>query len=401
MRCKRGVIGCRVGRRTGAIAAGLCSLVLAVVSGCERAATPASPVEVLPQEPIPAVVAKPKASQRSRGPGPQAAPPVAPPTRPATIISASPKPADRDTRHLRAPVELDRAAVDLGVIDAEGSRSATVTMRNIGREPLERTGIMSSSPGVHGDVAPLMAPGESATVTVTVEGENRLGPHVGFLAVRWNEYLPVRIGTQGLVTRAIRAMPHQLDCSGDNKIGNVSLTAIDGHAFRVHAANGKPPVYTHPSATNDQPATTVELDWDLSEHRCRDLPVLWVVETDHPQAPIVEIEVFRPGCTELRTPPGRWRPRRGHTVIGAVREGAGAEFTLPVFNPEYDLMIGARSLSPDFSAELLHVDERAAESRCTIRITPQPGRRGLLHGRIVIAAENGEAEHIIVGRIVE
>ena len=136
------------------------------------------------------------------------------------------------------------------------------------------------------------------------------------------------------------------------------------------------------------------------------MPRWWVIETDHPEAPIVDLRV-RHLCTLPPRPQGRrWILSQQRTVLDAVTPGESREFTVflkwAAGEKPNDTIRDVRSESPQFTASLMGTERDGDRITCRVRVTLRPDHRGLIYGDVRFTAFQGHtAPFTVIGRVVE
>ena len=194
-------------------------------------------------------------------------------------------------------------------------------------------------------------------------------------------------------SRAVETEPTYIDALSQ-PYGVIKVRSVDGRPFRILSAHGRTPIYAcaH-DPTRDEPRSEYMMVWNLESWDpvdCLDadgvpMPLWWVIETDHPGAPLVDLRVRHDPCTRLDGPNSvrRWYLSRNHVVLGRVAAGEAAEFDvfmkwLPnaVVNDVIDRVSDA---DDRFDAELVRVDREGDEITAVIRVRVAPDARGLVY----------------------
>jgi hypothetical protein len=262
--------------------------------------------------------------------------------------------------------------------------------------------------------------GESIELTAVVDAPSYQGTRrneIRFLFEGYREYGPMAVKLVADVAGPIRVEPAFFNLA-EQVTGVVGIHARDGRPFRVLAANNRPPVYANdfdPEMSGPQEGYLLE--WDLSMYdpmTCRDpegnpMPRWWVIETDHPAAPLVDLFVRHYPCT-LPEPPGgrRWFLSKQRVLLGELSPGESAEFSVELDwlgTKEPDDTIGAvRSESEQFDAEMTSLDRLGDRTTCRVKVTPRAEFRGLLYGdvRFFAAAEADHSQLLtVIARVVQ
>jgi hypothetical protein len=254
-------------------------------------------------------------------------------------------------------------------------------------------------------------PGGAIDVTARMKYEMATtGPRMSRVTVRFRGYedpLEMRIAVE--LTRAVRVSPAYLPLARGQS-GELELSSIDDKPFRVLSVHGETPQFVGFDPA-DPPATSYTVQWDLSRFDLKDctdaegnrLPVVLAIETDHPDAPIVDLLV-RHACTRSG---GRtaWRPGDAALIVGRVAAGEPLELTIEAkwlrsSGRTTDEIESVSSASDQLVlAELVDVERRGLLSLCKVRVIPAPGTNGLLYAPITLSSSRASNDVVIVGSV--
>ncbi|MDY7107250.1 MAG: DUF1573 domain-containing protein [Planctomycetota bacterium] len=310
----------------------------------------------------------------------------------------------------KPPVVFDPPQLDFGTISPDTEMRGTVRISNTGDEPLK---ILAMRPDCQcttvEDLSGRTIPaGESIELTAVVDSGSPQGTRrneIRFLFEGYRAYGPMAVKLIADVAGPIRVEPPFFNLS-EQVTGVVGVHARDGRPFRVLAVNGEPPVYANDfDPASSGPQSGYLLDWDMSMYdpmTCEDaegnrMPKWWVIETDHPDAPLVDVFVRHYPCT-LPEPLGdrRWLLSKQRVLLGELRPGESAEFDVELewlgSQKPNDTIGAVRSESGQFEAELTSLDRVEDRITCRVKVTPRAEVRGLLYGEVRFFAAS-EADH--------
>ena len=315
-----------------------------------------------------------------------------PQTQPATVPSGP------------APVVFDPPAVDLGYILPNQTVNTIIQVRNIGSEPLKITLVKPSCTCTTLDdlTGTVIPPGESVSLTAQLKARSRPSPvtsSITFLFEGYAESSQVSISAQ--VTRPIRTIPQIFNCRTGELSGRVVVESIDGRPFTISAANRQRPEYIGFDPATDEPRNAYVLQWDVSQYTEQTMPGWWVIETDHPDCPVVDVWVRHEWTWPKGVPGRRWRLGTQHVVIDGINAGESAEFTVEIAKLGRDDIHLVLSLSNEFDAELVSIQRDGADTEATVRITPAAGHHGLLYGPIQFISTAHSQELTVIGTVFE
>lgn len=330
------------------------------------------------------------------------------------VGETAPPDAERTARPEQPPFAFDPPQLDFGYLAPRQDVVGTFKIRNVGDEPLR---VLSMKPScactkvLKDPTGAVIAPGESAEVEIELGARDTGGErdtNIDFV------FAP---GGRGVMTlkaqyvRPVRTDPGYIQAMNAVR-GQVALSSIDGEPFRVLAVNNGPPRFVGFDPASDERRNRYTLAWDISRYdptTCADedgnpMPRWLVVETDHPDAPVVELFI-RHRCAMNEAPGAReWRPENQHVVIGAVRPGETVEFEEGIFWPKEvrpdEQMQTVLSESPLIEAKLLEVVGTPGSERVRVQITVKedhPG--GLLMAPIRVYGSRNGAPLMIIGSV--
>lgn len=304
-----------------------------------------------------------------------------------------------------APVVFDPPAVDLGYVLPSETVNTVIQVRNIGDKPLKITLVKPSCTcttlnDLNGTVIP---PGESVALTVQINAWAKPSVQSTSVTFLFQGYLESsRVPITVLIARPIRTRPQAFRCSNGVLSGSVRVESIDGRPFTISAADRQPPQYIDFDPETDAPRNAYDLQWDVSTYTEQTMPAWWVIETDRPDCPIVEVWVRHEwNFTNLAVDGRLWRVTRQHMVVDSIKAGESAEFTVEILKLGRDDIGEVRSMSNEFDAELVTLQRNGVDAEATVRITPAAGHHGLLYGTIEFHSRNHSQELTVIGTAIE
>ncbi len=227
----------------------------------------------------------------------------------------------------------------------------------------------------------------------------------------YSELLEVPV--QAEVAMAVRAVPSYLRAV-EALTGTITIESVDGRPFSILATHGEPPQFVGFIATVDSPRNVYYVKWDLTRYggtNCADaqgnpMPWWWVVETDHPDCPVFDLQV-RHQCTIPRRPvDGRnWVLSQRRIALGEIKAGESSEFTvalrwLPHAQPN-DTIRNIVSESEHLGVQLLDVTRKDDLIECRVRVTVSAEHRGMLYGTLRFHSALHNSPLAVTGLVVE
>jgi hypothetical protein len=362
-------------------------------------------------------------AQSADGAGPGSAPSAESPAR-STSSPEAPAPAGTGAPPLFSapPLAFEPDTLDFGMVPPNTPMSGKVRITNVADLPVRIAAMRPSCTctTVEDLTGRTIAPGESVELTPVVEGLASAGERKSEVRFRVHGYdEQISYFIRGVVTRSVRADPanFEMPAEGAPFRGTVRVTSIDGAPFTILSAGGAPPDYADGFAPgHDEPRNAYDIRWDMTGFdpaNCLDasgnrMPIWWVIETDHPGAPVVVLHVRHVVCAmpELPREGQAWVLSELHTVIDRIDPGGSAEVDVVMKFlrglPPTDTARAVTSESKAFRAEL--VGRTRGEDRITfrIRITPAADVRGVFVGDLRIHSVKGYSRSIaVIGRVAD
>ncbi len=302
-------------------------------------------------------------------------------------------------------VEVEPARLRLGVLDPDEGGRGMVRLHNVGHAQLRIASTRAScgcavSDSLEGQT---IAPGEYLEFEMGMNPRGGLGQRQERLGIIFDGYDQfVDVFVEAEFSRAVQISPPFLTAVRD-LTGSVTLESRDGRPFRVLSVQGEAPL----SATNqppDEASTRHEIRWDITEEdRTDSVPWFWVVETDHPDAPVIDARI-RHMSTRPDRPQGRpWVPHDQRFLIDRVRNGdsflvrTGVEFHGGV-EPRPDTL-AATTHAERLEVELIDVEHDDQHVYGIFKITVREGETGLLYESFSFRIAGFENEVRLIGLI--
>lgn len=300
-------------------------------------------------------------------------------------------------------IELDPQKVDFGYLDPKEVVRKTVEIRNVGDKPVKILRATSSCQcttfsDVTGVVIP---PGASVPMEAQLVARSMLGPMNTSITLVFEGYdQSPAIQVRGEVALAVKATPYGLNLVRGDWSGQVVIESLDGRPFNILATDRKPPSFIGFDPELDEPHNSYVIEWDLTQYTEDTLPRWWLVETDHPDCPILDLWVRHIATMDIsRDRPWRIEDRR--VSLGEIQAGQPVDIAVTVLRLAGDTIHLVRSLSEDFDAQLLNIERNGQETKCTIRITPNPRFQGLLYSKIEFIAGSHSQKLDVIAKVVE
>lgn len=297
-----------------------------------------------------------------------------------------------------APFRFEPAVLNFGIVPPDTEMRGTIRILNVSDEPMT---IRAMKPDckcttVQDLTGTVITAGGHVDVTAVMEGRPSAGPKnskIKFIFDTYEGTAEVQIRSD--VSRMVRAEPAYFP--EGQLSGEVTISSLDDRAFRILAVNGEDAPFADDfDPAVDDPRTSYALSWDLTKYdqqTCLDaegrrMPAWWVVETDHPEAPVIDIHVRHVPCSLPEPRNGRpWVLSALSTVVGEIPAGESAEFSVVLkwvneSRKPTDTIKAVRSESSAFEADLVGLERDGDVITCRVKITPRAGHQGLLYGDV-------------------
>ncbi|MDX2115682.1 MAG: DUF1573 domain-containing protein [Planctomycetota bacterium] len=303
------------------------------------------------------------------------------------------------------PVVIEPNPIDLGDLPPNTKVTAEFRVTNRGESPLTLISAMSmcwctvTSPS---DM--VLDPGETIQIPVTYDS----GPVVGWaerqVLMRFEGYSKNAVGrVQADTNYGVRARV-TFDPPEQRRLAVVALESVDGAAFSVLSVNGGAPDFVDGfEPGRDTPRARYQIGWDLSALAADKLPLWFVVETDHPTSPIIDLPVENM----------EWEPPRRGRIWTFTGANANVRRVEPGGFADVTLTLSGAPGAPMDAIERIEVDPPVADVRIMgmaaadtgglkvrLRVTPNRDHRGLLLANVYVVASGHEESFMLMGRVV-
>ena len=202
-------------------------------------------------------------------------------------------------------VVVSPGVLDLGTQSLMSRPTGEITLTNRGDKAVTLVAVSPTCSCLKPEFTDrvVLSPGANHTVAVAHEPRSQAGPSKATLRFVFLGNDIVNVPVEAMFTRPVKADPTWIDFRRDGDRGRLKLRSLDSRPFRVLSVQGV--------AVPDAPAALLqEVPWDLSTYdteTCTNpagerMPSWIVVQTDHPDAPIVDVRVRKDGCTNPDIP---------------------------------------------------------------------------------------------------
>jgi hypothetical protein len=238
------------------------------------------------------------------------------------------------------PVQLEPLPLDLGVVRPGGKADGTIMIHNISDRWLLIKASKASCTCTAVNLANTsLAPGQAIPMDVSYRASSVAGEKKNSVRILFEGYDVIEAPIVAMVAMPVRSDPTYIDAikhqDGSQALsGQFTVYSSDHKAFRVLAVNGREPAFVDFNRQTDTPRDAYALRWDLTrfdEGTCKNesgerMPGFFVVETDHPDAPMIDLEV-RHLCNmrSQPTPMDTWALQDKRLILGVMKPGESTE----------------------------------------------------------------------------
>lgn len=317
-----------------------------------------------------------------------------------------------------APVSIEPAVADFGLVGPGTVHPATFRIRNNGQAPLNVQMVMPSckctaTKDYTGTVIPA---GGTMELEATLDAPTTPGVKEAKINIVFAGFgRPSVASLRCDVRLPVRAVEEFVDALQTPR-GVLTIESPDGRPFRILSSNGAEPLFVDAPATG-APVDRYKLNWSVEGWECDGMRLWWIVETDRDDVPILPCRI-RHQCTGSRADPDRvarkWIFKEALVNAGKVAPGKTVRLTVDVENSEpqagpnrparfstaYREISSVTSLTPDATVKMVSVEPRGGdEAVVTFDFTPRAGLDGMLYAMVRVNGPTGPADVAVVASV--
>ncbi len=315
------------------------------------------------------------------------------------------------------PVEFEPANLNFGIVPRHTIGKGTAKIWNVGDQPLRILKSITSCGCTSAEnlAGRVIHPGGFIEFATEMEMKTGLGAKKEKVTLFFEGYGQTQVVFyyNAEVARPVRVIPPYVQASerrrdggwNQYQTGTVRVASLDGKQFRLLKAHGLAPQFVGFDPAVDEPRSQYTLKWDIGQFAGGRIPWFWVLETDHPDAPIVDVRIRHTSVQPLRDETRPWQPKDQRILIDLVRNGESVEIiTKHEFNGDRTptaQTARVQNLSAILDVELVGVEQKGQLLEFRVRITPKNAPLGMLYEYINVGSGGYMVPLRIIGSVVE
>ncbi|MFG0273845.1 MAG: DUF1573 domain-containing protein [Phycisphaerales bacterium] len=296
------------------------------------------------------------------------------------------------------PFRLRVEQVDFGTVRPHIESRTTLELFNASKFPITLSRVTATCSCMGGIVegSEVISPGQVGKVDITVKGRANPGPirervTVWYIDPESGRERNFGIPVTGEVAEAVKVEPFFVNLLLEKKSGSLALASTDGERFRVLSFAGKDPVFD-PAAvpegeTPGRDATTkTAILYDFSDVPETDLPDFALLQTDHPEAPLITVRLVHRGMLMRGQNPAvrPWSLSQDSFNLQRLASGESIERTITVVAPRLGDTFEATTSNERLGVEVVEVTSTDKGKEVRLRFTMQSGDPGVLRESVTL-----------------
>ena len=164
--------------------------------------------------------------------------------------------------------------------------------------------------------------------------------------------------------------------------GTATISSIDGSLFRINSVMGQLPAFVNFNPQQDAPRNNYLVSYDFSKIPCERMPPYLIIETDHPQAPVIDMRI-RHACTRIspQLPFAEYRSN-----LGIVTTGKEQPFEFELKHSQGWKVISTTSKDPQFTVKLVGQRADADNAMISLMISVNASANGIVLAPVTMTA---------------
>ncbi len=307
------------------------------------------------------------------------------------VEAGQPAPAPHVAERKPVSVTVEPTEADFGFLRPEEVREMTVRIKNTGEEALTLMRVSTDCSCATGEVDSTkeIAPGETGELKVTVHSRPNVGPLNQTLKVFVKQSLvPIDVKVKGQVSNPINAEPFFLNLLA-GRTGEVTLEAIDRAPFHVLAVDGAAHV-NGAAGGRGEPSIRHVVQWDLTDVPDESLQPWFIIETDHPEMPVIDFRVIHPAVI-MKATPDPWTLSHDHLLLGWVQPGDVIEKEITLVKLASDTLESITSDDGSFDVEIVSREMTGRGLKLNLKITvKKPAEAPVVRSQLLVKTTEPE-----------
>lgn len=301
------------------------------------------------------------------------------------------------------PVRVEPDVLDLGDLPINSRTPGVFKLTNTGDTRLEIAAAMSTCWCTNGTPSKnSIEPGETIELPITFDAGPVMVRAERDITVRFSGYArAVRCPIRADVHYGVRARV-EYDPPEQRRIGVVTLEDPQGDPFVVVSANKKPPEFFDGfDPSRDTPRSKYQVRFDLSGIPAEKLPWWYLIELDHPEAPVIDLPIenleYEP--RRMRRP---WRFDPGRVLLGNIEPATNQDVYVVMQNIDSGAIDAIERIDitpPIAQVQVMGMERGESGLRVRLRVAPAADHRGLLALEVVVVAQGHDELLTILGRV--
>ena len=319
--------------------------------------------------------------------------------------SATSTPSDNSPGPEQAPLMVQPAVVDFGVVDPGTLLDTVVTLANISNAPLRILNAQPSCTCTTLDLENTVIPARSSIeVPISMQTNRAVGLKMALVQLRIEGYGRfTTIDLKAETAWAVRTQPLYLGVreradQPERRQGTIVLQSLDRRPFQILSTNGQEPEFIDFDPNADKPRANYTIKYDLSMYGCEDLPPYYIIRTDHPKAELFDMRVRHDPCTRI-TPKINMEDFR--SSLGVVKPGEQLSVPLVFKKPRANI-VSATSTDPMLDTRIIERVPDGKNIKVQVLTTVSPDApEGLFQIPIQFTDGSNTVEHMFYGWVEE
>ena len=314
-------------------------------------------------------------------------------------------------------LRVEPGGFDFGIIEPNSIQEVKAVLYNTGTEPITFAKVSPSCACTTAQdlTKEILPAGGSITFDSKFKAPTEPGLKTAYIQIIFNHGATqghFKINLQGMVTMPVRAEPPYVNALKGVQVGEAVIESIDGKPFNIITSGGKKPVFADGfNPKKDSPRNSYTIKWNVplrDVSNCAGMRRWWVIETDHPDCPILPMRV-RNECTGTRLDMPNVRKRRGWyfkeyiAQMGAIEAGKPVEVDVIIpFDKSGVKFQSVQSQSQNAHAQLISstTSDDGKSITCRVRFTPRKDYKGVIYAMVMFKSNTGSKDIPFIAKVV-